>query len=130
MFHGSDKDIDITQDNPHAGRQDLCLTDDEDIAAEYGDVIHELDVDTGIGGSLNIADEEEARAIVCDVYGIDSLDLWLFEALDDPEVMEAIVEAGFHGVDFVDQSPESFCEHDTLRLYSYDVDGDTIVAPN
>jgi len=132
MFHGSDSEIeDLEAANPVAGRQDLCLTDDPDVASAYGSVVHEIDIDNGIGGSLNIADEEEAKEIIVDMLPADSIgDGFLFEYLDDPEVMEAIVEAGFHGVDFLDQCPDVFESHDTIRLYSYRIEDGVAVAPN
>lgn len=128
MYHGSAKNFDVSQPNPSVGRQDLCLTDEEEVAEEYGETVFELKVDWGLGGSLKIADEEEAAEIARDVYGVSELVGWLFESLDDPLVMEAIVEAGFHGVDFVDQSPESFGEHDTLRLFCYGVEDGVLVG--
>ena len=124
LFHGTpDKDFNPTTNNPEAGQFDLCLTDERAVAEAYAD-----DRSNGDGGHVyavtvsyrSLADEEEAKEIVREVYGIDSLDMWLFEYLDDPEVMDAVLEAGFDGVEFVDQSPVDYAEHDTVRIYRAD----------
>ena len=123
-YHGTpDADFDPTEDNPEIGRFDLCLTDDEGVAEMYAKDrarcddearIFTVEIDQSVG---YLADEEEATEIACEVWGVDSLNVWLFEALDDPAVMEAIVEAGFIGVEFVDQCPGVYSEHDTVRIY-------------
>ena len=125
LFHGTpDKDFDPTAVNPRVGQYDLCLADDQAIAEMYAE-----DRAEGEGGAVfavtvewsRLADEEEAEAIICDVYGIDDLgDAFIFEYLDDPSVMDAIVAQGFDGVEFLDQSPGCFESHDTVRIYKSD----------
>ena len=129
-YHGTpDAEFDATSDNPEVGRFDLCLTDDEDVAQQYAEDrsrgeeprIYAVEIDQSVG---YLADEEEATEIACEVWGVDSLNVFLFEALDDPAVMEAIVEAGFIGVEFIDQCPGVYSEHDTVRIY----DGDAVIG--
>ena len=128
-FHGTcDKDFDATSKNPKVDCFDLCLTGDKAIAQMYAedradgsgdDQIFAVTIDAPAG---SLADEEVATEIACDVWGVDSLTgFFLFEALDDPAVMEAILDAGFVGVEFVDQCPEAFEEHDTVRIYDASV---------
>lgn len=126
-YHGTDaKDFDPTTINPVAGRFDLCLTDEIEVAQAYAEDERSGDGERNVYAitvkryGMGLADEEEAEEIIKDLLGVDSLDMWLFEYLDDPAVMEAIVSAGFGGVEFVDQSPIDYAEHDTVRLYCAD----------
>jgi len=122
LFHGTpDTDFNPTTTNPEVEQYDLCLTDERAVAeayakdrSAYGETGHVYAVTVEYD---ELADEGEAEEIVREVYGIDSLNMWLFEYLDDPEVMDAVLEAGFDGVEFVDQSPVDYAEHDTVRIY-------------
>ena len=127
-YHGTDTDsFDPRGVNPEIGRFDLCLALEEEVAESYADdersgdhgdkVVFVITVDHS---EVSLADEEEATEIVKELYGIDSLGMWLFEYLDCEEVITSVLDSGFDGVEFVDQSPIDYKEHDTVRLYRPD----------
>ena len=94
LFHGTDNDSLVM----HAG---LCLTDDAEIAAEYGSNVHEIEVD---GETLLVAISAEDRDMV--IY-----------PGDRKSELAAWAAAGWSMVRYLDETT-SGTQHTTWRLTS------------
>lgn len=92
LFHGTDNDSLVM----HAG---LCLTDSEEIAAEYGHNVHEVEV---FGEALRVEVSAEDRAMV--IY-----------PGDRKSELAAWAAAGWSMVRFADETC-SGSQHETWRL--------------
>jgi len=117
LYHGSDSEVDFSEENPDRGRYDVCLTPDREIAETYGDVVHEVEYD-------GTADDPEIVVEIADEYGLnregpnritaDSPFFYLL--LDDPEVQDALVEEGVTAVRYEDENIENKV-HETIRVF-------------
>ena len=116
LYHGTDSDIDFDSDNPERGRYDVCFTPDREIAASYGDTVHEVE----FGGS---ADGPEIVVEIADEYGlnregpnrIEAGSPFFYLLLDDPEVQDALVAEGVYAVEYEDENIEN-TTHETIRV--------------
>jgi hypothetical protein len=116
MYHGSDSAVDFSDENPERGRYDVCLTPSREIAATYGDEVHEVEFD----GS---ADDPEIVVEIADEYGlnregpnrIEADSPFFYLLLDDPEVQDALVSEGVYAVRYEDENIENRT-HETIRV--------------
>jgi hypothetical protein len=93
----------------------MCVADDRDIAASYlrGDAEHylyEADWD-----SANIASESELHAI-CRTIGVKIAEGLEYEATKKQLVRQAIVDAGFDGVQYGDT--HEGCNYECVELFA------------
>ncbi|NBC16692.1 MAG: hypothetical protein GVY18_05160 [Bacteroidetes bacterium] len=104
LFHGTDSDIDFSQVNPERGRYDVCLTDDEDVAAGYGETVHAVTL-----GRVALADAEQVVEIA-DAHGlnregherIEADSPYFYLLADEPAVQDAVAEE-FDGIEYEDE---------------------------
>lgn len=121
-YHGTDDfDLDLTQTNPSSGTHDICLTSCERIAWQYAErwgegIVFEMwEVD-----DLRIASTEEGLAIL----GYDEIDVEMM--LHDPSALfsafdqagDAIIQAGFDAVEYLDRLPGTPEKFTCLRVYA------------
>jgi len=116
LYHGTDSDIDFDGTNPERGRYDVCLTPDREIAATYGDTVHEVEYDGYASGPEEVVE-------IADEYGlnregpnrIEADSPFFYLLLDDPEVQDALVEEGITAVRYEDENIENEV-HETIRV--------------
>ena len=120
MYHGSDKEIDFTEENPTRGRYDVCLTDSKDAALEYGEVLHDVEFTGFAGGEGDIRDAIEI-AVEEGWVGPETECLldgpYIYLALDEVGVQRAMTEVlGVTAVEYADEDPQNR-EHMTVRVF-------------
>jgi len=116
LYHGSDSEVDFSEENPSRGRYDVCLTPSEEIAATYGDEVHGVEFD-------GAAEEPEIVVEIADEYGlnregpnrIEADSRFFYLLLDDPEVQDALVKEGVTAVRYEDENIENHL-HETIRV--------------
>lgn len=117
MFHGSDSQIDTDAANPSTGRFDLCLTGNPDVARQYGETVHRVEL-----GPVDEAQPDEIDELIEEYAGERPRDYWeRIEWLDCADFQRHLVEAGYTAARYPDTSPDNQCEHDCLRIFDADV---------
>ena len=107
MYHGThNEELDL--DNI----TDLCLTDDEDVAVEYGPNVFEID----LSDNAEIAYEDDVKRIA-EEQGISNPG-WCFELVDERAVRDAVVAAGYNVIRYEDATEDNNTEHTTWRVLS------------
>lgn len=105
LYHGTDdSSFDPAQVNPDRGRFDICLTDDANVAAGYGEHVH------AFTGKLYAHDAEDVVEIA-DEYGLNRAGHERIEAdspyfyllIDEPAVQDALVAEGIYAVEYEDE---------------------------
>lgn len=106
-YSGSDDRIITTITNP------VYLTDDPDIAQEYGRYVHEFRVR---GNILDLDwDVLEELGIDCERYEYEAVDI-----LNSTKNRKILVDAGYSGVRFSGDVSPNFTPHDSLLMLVVD----------
>ena len=117
LYHGSDDaEIDFDADNPLREQYDVCLTPDREIAATYGEHVHEVEFE-------GVADGPEIVVEIADEYGlqerfsqrIEADSPYFYLLLDDEKVQQALVKEGVTAVRFRDENIYNR-SHETIRV--------------
>lgn len=120
MYHGTDypiEEFDLTDVNPSTGAFDVCLTYSESIAKMYatrfgmGGTVITFDLDAG----LRIATKEEALQALGFDRPEEMTTSDTFHAIDSGR--NALVAAGFDGVEYEDCLPGTADVFDCIRIY-------------
>jgi hypothetical protein len=95
----------------------FCVTDDKDVAVEYGSFRGECYVHTvSLPGDLNLAGEDELERIAGELGLLDEC-YYTFEKADNTRIREALRQLGFDGIRYRDMSPNNSTEHSTILLF-------------
>lgn len=119
LYHGTDTALDLTTNNPQRGRFDLCLTDDADVAAGYGDTVHTIrfnGVTSDVEEAVEIADE---RGLNDGPQRITADSPYVYLLLDDSRVQDALQDEGIDAVKYDDED-WSNTEHTCIRVFNRD----------
>ena len=119
LYHGTDTDINFNANNPVRGRFDICLTDDADVAAEYGDTVHEVAFD-------GVTSDAEEVVEIADEYGlndgpqrIEADSPYFYLLIDDSRVQDALEAEGIDAVEYDDEDINND-EHRCIRVFNAD----------
>ena len=122
FFHGTTANADFSNSNPVTGRYDICMTTRPEVAADYighnrchGGYLFEFSVDA----EVTFASPEQADEIAEELWG-DVPECRIEEMYDNPEFHDAVVSAGFDGVEYGDMTPRGKT-HTTYRVFCSDV---------
>lgn len=107
MYHGT-----IRTELDLENVSDLCLTDEEDVALEYGPNLFEVE----LSDKAVVAYEEDVLEI-CEECGLSNPG-WFFELVDEREVREVVKAAGYNVIRYDDATPDNATEHETWRVLS------------
>lgn len=116
LYHGSDQeDIDLTKENPERGRFDLCLTPSREIAASYGEHVHEIEFDGYTSCAEEVVEIANERGLNDGPQAITADSPYFYLLLDDPRVQDALVEEGHEAVRYEDENLDNEI-HETIRV--------------
>jgi hypothetical protein len=115
LYHGSDSEVDFSEENPERGRYDVCLTPSKEIAATYGDEVHEVRFDGYCSTPADVVEVADKHGLNDKPERIGADSPYFYLLLDDPQVQEALVEEGHEAVRFTDENIENR-EHETIRV--------------
>lgn len=105
-YHGSSETITV-----RSGA--LCVTTDESAASEYGPVVQVVELRDG----LRLADVDDVRAVAREVAP-NSPYTSAWELVEEHRaVRQALVAAGYDGVEYADMTPDNRREHRTVMLF-------------
>lgn len=116
LYHGSDdKELDTDAVNPMRGRFDLCLTSDREIAATYGEHVHEIEFEGYCSTPADVVEVADEHGLNDGPQRIDEDSPYFYLLLDDERVQDALVEEGHEAVRFEDENLDNEI-HETIRV--------------